>query len=237
MNFSEATIVLYPVLGQDPMRLIFSYLTVFGNEVGNTKFSSTPDRKNVHEYCNIHKLNDYNLGVYLTDVIFNEIKRTWDSGNECTRSNIQGAFPIQYCSKHGHSKYNCETSHPQIQELIESYHDRFATWSFDEMFMAFCKDIEVPFYDEKSNQSKNSTFTAENAVIDGTSNIVTGVNYNTNIGSYHNYSMNLSNLPMVLPNYDSTFTANVINTSVNGLNTSNNYTLYGNLPNVTHSYI
>ena len=137
MNFSEVTFVLQPVLGINLIRLVLTYMSIFDDTDDNNKFLVPVGREHMHEYCN-KAFNNYNLGIYVTDRVFDEVRRAWNHKNECTRSFIQNDF----CREHEDLSH-CAIRYPRIPDVVGNYLESNRRWSHTEIYAAFCKDMEI----------------------------------------------------------------------------------------------
>ena len=144
MNLVKASTILYPILGENVSDIVLGYMSVIHYEnANNDKFKVNEDRVNLHNFCNQRYLNNYNLGIFVTDFIFEILNNIWKENRDCNRLRIQG----KNCIGHNIDGNPFYCYLPEIN-LYPIYSDHYSPDHYEqyELYEQYCLDIGVKYF-------------------------------------------------------------------------------------------
>lgn len=151
MNYSKVTICLYPILGEDVLNIVLRYITIHDNTNCQLKYDVSPDRINVHNFCDKY-LNIYEKQIFVTNSIFDELWRIYNELGDCGEAVIEQRL----CTEHYggrciileqfNAKKLISMEAPKwmldLKEMSEIHNNWITHYRLDEMlYNAFLDDI------------------------------------------------------------------------------------------------
>lgn len=151
MNFVEVTLGLNPILGLNVTKLVLEYMTVFDNDTKTKKYSLKSERIYTHLVCEKYNMNNYNLGIFMTDIVYEMFENIWNNFDICGKRWIKNIGSYKNCKVIHCKCISCEII---VTNFMAS--EKNPLWShfinIDDFRRAFCLDIGEKY--EKNDLSE-----------------------------------------------------------------------------------